>query len=184
MLWGRDSKGEKKFGLWDNCYQMLSLSVIQRRGEGERDCWRRDEKRHSVISGWHSHLLHGHSIFSNSLIFLSHVYSAYFRYTKILKKLCLHRRNSNFATKTTRIFLFFWPQHCIACNSTVSNGWVHLFPLFTFCYSFSWYTPEMKRFNVRPMWQWGGVPWSHWIERQLWQAWCCSRSCKRICACM
>lgn len=31
VLWKRDSKGEKKFGLWDNCYQMLSVSVIQRK---------------------------------------------------------------------------------------------------------------------------------------------------------
>ncbi len=41
MLWGRDSKGEKKFGLWDNYYQMRSLSVIQRK-EKEKEGKRKD----------------------------------------------------------------------------------------------------------------------------------------------
>lgn len=34
-FWGRDSKGEKKFGLWDKCYQMLSLAALRQREAGE-----------------------------------------------------------------------------------------------------------------------------------------------------
>lgn len=56
---GERRLGWKKFGLCDNCYQMLSLSVIQcKETEEERLVKKRREKK-TVISAWTSQLLHG-----------------------------------------------------------------------------------------------------------------------------
>lgn len=51
MLWGNHGLGEKKFGLCDNCYQMLSLFVIQHKEtEEERLAKKEREKKDTVIS--------------------------------------------------------------------------------------------------------------------------------------
>lgn len=174
---------KKKFGLWDNCYQMLSLSVIQCKEMEKERLVKEREKTHGHFwmnfstATWTPSIL---SFFSSFLFLL------YTSDTHEVKKVCLQWQNSQFVTKTTRGLApttalshfhkayLFCPQHSSPYNSTVSNGWLCSFPLFILCSSYALCTSKMKRFDVGLMWQWGGVPGSAWIERQLWQAWCCS----------
>ena len=73
--------------------------------------------------------------------------------------------------KFSQNFLFLPLNTPVPCNSTASNGWLCSFPLFTLSSSVSLCISKIKQFDVG-LWQWGGVPGSVWIERQLWQAWC------------
>lgn len=152
---GERRQGWKKFGLCDNCYQMLSLSVIQRKETEEERLVKkkREKKRHCNFcmnfstAAWTLSMSFGFdrcsvSKFSQSLPFLPStphpfiiqkcpmVGCAYF--------LCLHGTDLSLCT-----------------------------------------SPRWNYLMLDLMWQWGGVTGSVWVC----QAWHCKRKCARMWPC-
>lgn len=143
MLWGRDSKGEKKFGLWDNCYQMLSVSVWQRE-EGK--------KKNKTLSFW-VELLHGYSpnfsqvdIFCSAYVrplFLSGIYVQQFKHTSSHKQ--KKKKNGlNFSTRTTAELglHLFWRFSNLLCVLEL-----HSAPQLSVVYAALWFSPFNSGWN-------------------------------------